>query len=123
MSRELDEKVARVVMGLTRHDESYDSTSEGREVRIGRYVWRDSTGKCIYTGDRFLPEYSADIAAAWQVVDRMRELGWDWIVSQDKDDKLATAEFQHRDGRIGFAQHESVSEAICQAALAALEAK
>ena len=123
MSRELDEKIARVVMGLD-------------QVCMGHaYICNDDEPKSlIYFGGpppRLLgkigwyevPAYSTDIVAAWAVVYRMRGLGWDWILHHDREDKLATAEFQHRDGRIGFAQHESVSEAICQAALAALETK
>ena len=123
MSRELDEKIARVVMGhrlLYWPGVGYDlGLSEGEPWKFAD----ESDPRHAGAYQRLCDEYSTDIAAAWQVVDQMRELGWDWIVSQDRDDKLATAEFQHPDGRIGFAQHENVAEAICQAADAALETK
>ena len=66
--RELDALIAEKVMGLTRCDESYDVDGLGRVLR---FVWRDASGECVYTGDMFLPPYSNSIEAAWEVVKKI----------------------------------------------------
>ena len=63
--RELDALIAEMVMGLTRHDESYVAEGVGKVLR---FVWRDGCGGCVYSGDMFLPHYSTNIADAWEVV-------------------------------------------------------
>ena len=72
--RELDALVAEKVMGLTRHNESYVTESIGKVLR---FVWRDGCGDCVYSGDMFLPRYSTNIAAAWEVVNHLMCLGYD----------------------------------------------
>ena len=66
--RELDALIAEMVMGLTRHDESYMVDGAGKVLR---FVWRDGGGACVYSGDMFLPHYSTNIADAWEVVRKM----------------------------------------------------
>ena len=66
--RGLDALIAEMVMGLTRHDESYMVDGAGKVLR---FVWRDGGGACVYSGDMFLPHYSTNIADAWEVVRKM----------------------------------------------------
>lgn len=66
-----------------------------------------------------LPHYSTDIAAAWEVVERMRSGGWrlelrDWVT-------YWSARFNSDpDSQGRFAKEEDVPHAICLAALKAV---
>ena len=76
--RELDALIAEMVMGLTRHDESYMVDGAGKVLR---FVWRDGGGACVYSGDMFLPHYSTNIADAWEVVEKLgRWRGFDFML-------------------------------------------
>lgn len=83
----------------------------------------------------FIPAYSTKIAAAWSVVEVMRERGWtisleDW----GREDPAWLCVFDHRDygefsnggdddNSLGEHRDTTAPEAICRAALVALEAQ
>lgn len=91
--RELDEAVARDVLGLT---------------------WSPVAGPV---------PYSRDIDAAWQVVERMLTLGWHLnLMSLHRDGSLWSAEFEAAAETTRHIYGESAPLAICRAALAALRA-
>ena len=72
-----------------------------------------------------MPHYSSDIAAAWQVVERMRDLDFYATIGQDwpGNEGLWEVDFS-KDGDVYFyAAEHSVSRAICLAARKALGAE
>jgi hypothetical protein len=73
-----------------------------------------------------VPKYSESIEAAMQVVEKMRGLKWDVQITSDDESPAWQVSFDARDavGRIVLGEHESDSlpEAICRAADAALTA-
>ena len=118
MSRELDAQVAEKVLRL------YDVHKAGKGewlqhdgcfAFVGERVYRDDKG--FFTK---LPYYSADIAEAWGVVERMRSD--DWRVSLWTDEGRWCAQFT-RGIQVGYAKKDTVTEAICRAALKAREAE
>ena len=67
------------------------------------------------------------IESAWMVVERMREMWWCFdLTNHPKSDSMHRgvheATFYMHDGRIGFATSVAAPEAICRAALAAINA-
>ncbi len=70
--RELDALVAEKVMGWSKRVSADHSNSPIKQLRAFGiiYAWKDSNGN-----DKGLdvPRYSTDIAAAWQVVERLRD--------------------------------------------------
>ena len=109
--RELDALIAEKVMGLTRHDESYVAEGVGKVLR---FVWRDGCGTCVYSGDMFLPHYSTDIAAAWEVVEKA-DL-WSLYGSIGDGPYRACIQFGDREGLMTA---DTAPLAICLAALKA----
>ncbi len=111
--RELDALVAEKVMGW----------SDVGEITIGMTVY--VAGHRPEGEQTVVPSYSTDIAAAWTVVERMRELGWrmlleNWVSSDD-----AYAAFFHPQDRYRYGNHIGVTDdtapvAICRAALRAV---
>jgi hypothetical protein len=70
--RELDTLVAEKVMGITPllvEDELHVFTVNRRFLQPGDYYYLDTDNSRIE-----VPHYSTDIAAAWQVVERLHEL-------------------------------------------------
>lgn len=123
--RELDRQVALEVMGWT-----------CRDCGGGVVQWKNAhTVGTIHKGDPdwLPPRYSTDIAAAWQLTERLRELwdgdfhldiyvspGWDnsnvWVCSN-----RSAYERTHCEAIIG--KGSTAPEAICKAALAAIAAQ
>lgn len=124
--RALDERVAEKVMGLE--------------------VWPPTRGQqqppMVGNGDKiesWLPEYSKDMSAAWQVVEKMRQDGWVLMYVENMcASTCVAASFQRDpaiddydievDARAGCGDGtepesgaEAAARAICRAALAALE--
>ena len=120
MSRELDAQVAEKVFGMSAHPAREDGQTEyEREISAwGEWVAYHH-GKA---GN--LPPFSTDLSAAGQVIEKMRERGWDHSHSSmcDKADCRVVFDFFHDDGRTGQAT-ALFSEAICLAALKALDNK
>lgn len=112
-SRELDALVAEKVMGWT---------PRGPHPIFASRVF--ATGH----SDTFAPYFSSDVLAAWQVVQKMRELGW-WMRLQspfESDDSTWNAGFTAHSctGWNGRPDHSGQGDtaplAICLASLKAL---
>lgn len=109
--REIDALVATKVMG-------WHMSNAGT-------IWLMSDGK--YTGwdsknlgdDGWHWNPTEDITAAWQVVEKMRDRGW-LVELSGHENKLWEADLDKDDEPTHWAQHESVSTAICIAALRAV---
>lgn len=69
-----------------------------------------------------VPEYSTDIVAAWLVVEKMRERGYEPCVEAQSNGQLPGWQcwFGHMLYDAGYAESDSVPLAICQSALSAL---
>jgi hypothetical protein len=126
--RELDALIAEKVMGWTdiEEDESDPNT---------RYSWNEAFIGLDPTAPgcfRSIPCYSTDMAAAWEVLEKMQAQGYRWcllIRDELKSDTriLPYAEFLHygkyAPGKVDtcvFAEDESMPLAICLAALRAV---
>lgn len=116
------ERVAREVMGL-------DVAGRGRwSERMCCYILACSGDDLLRPEDKEgehypLPTYETDIAAAWQVVEKMRERGWSMDLTTRRHGGLTTIEMFDADGTFVTAEAATAPMAICLAALAALEAK
>jgi len=105
--RELDALVAEKVMGW-------------KKVKwLGDYDWRDKDGEQPYTVRAWNP--STDIVAAWQVVEKMEEIGYSILAHNVIPNSDAVV------WRVKFSQSETITEftaplAICLAALRAVGA-
>jgi len=68
------------------------------------------------------PRYSSDISAAWQVVEKMRELGWYIELNQyfDDDGWQAFWDKPNDDSGVVGKRAKSAARAICESALIAL---
>lgn len=87
VDRLLDAEIASLVMGLEHRDWVPYGAPEGLYPRSApRCNARDSNGNAIdadgYLG--ILPYYSTDMANAWEVVGKMRELGWGIILNDTR---------------------------------------
>ena len=119
MSRELNVAVAERVMGRCFH--VWGTPNDG-------LLW--TCTKCGITegaaGGPLNPRYSDEIAAAWQVVEKMREQGW-WV--EVRSDYNATVPLTRTICAFGkgqvceFAEADTAPEAICLAALAVVGAE
>lgn len=133
--RELDKRIAHEVMGLAPCD-SWRQTNLGSAG--GAVLMRD--GNCehgdgstcyprIETGSIHgpiggVPRYSSSVEAAMQVVQKMDEQKWCvWIISQSRKGPKWAVSFEAKDSDEGNAAGDSLPEAICRAALSAIEGK
>lgn len=124
----LREAVAVKVMGLTdveraRWIETMQNESRGLEWVLDA----DASGiELMCDEDRCpVPAYESDIAAAWLVVEKMREKGYH-PRTRDCGEKRQWAFYDHKSGHERehrWAVCNKDAEAICRAALAAMEAK
>jgi hypothetical protein len=110
MNRELDAVVAEKVMRL------YDVHKAGN----GEWVYRDEKGFLTK-----LPHYSTDIAAAWQVVEKMRMMWGEVALRTDGyrwefDGYRWGFGWEGDEGIWGHATADTAPEAICFAALEAI---
>ena len=73
------------------------------------------------------PNYSTDIAAAWQVVEKMRERGWHFLLMVSHESGMAIASFylgpHDRSDLSATEEWQNAPRAICRAALKAMEAR
>jgi hypothetical protein len=108
--RELDALVAEKVMGWMRqHD-----------------IWYGPKLKMAQAFDR-PPNYSTDIAAAWEIVEKFSKLGWDVTVfsggeMRDGDEIYAEFDPRYCDGKFALKSAYTAPHAICLAALNAVGA-
>lgn len=68
--------------------------------------------------------FTTDIASAWQVVERMEALGYQWIADRWEEGPIGWTFDKCVDGRLssGHGHADSAPAAICAAALAAVRA-
>lgn len=120
---ELDLHVIRKVLGIRTYD-SWDHAYKDNESVFRGYPFavREHDAVIIFTGSshyEFRP--STDIAAAWQVVEKLRERGWERL-GLYTDRAHARATFRQLGGSgVVQADGTSVPHAICLAALNAME--
>lgn len=111
--RELDREIAERVFGRDRMNARVDFDGEPQ------YHW----GYPI--GHDYAPRYSTDIAAAWQIVRRARQMGYEVRIAMRDNEhgKSYTAvQFQTSKGEDGAAHsYEGEAHAICLCALRAVE--
>lgn len=120
MSREIDAEVAEKVMGMTRCCVGCDGS--------GRCYMIDTDGSVWLHGGMVFWSPSTDIAAAWQVVEKMGETHWPHIKKPARsmsDDEHWRVSFHSKAGPQPFASanDKSVCMAISLAALAAHKAR
>lgn len=112
--RELDAAVAERVMGWTRTHETH--RLHGRTYLRGA---APATGRL-----QAVPAYSTDIAAAWLVVEKLREHGWfPSVQAQEECGQLGGRWLCEVDPRFSFIDGDGSTAplAVCRAALAAME--
>lgn len=119
----LDALVAEKVMGWEHDTGGWWWTGPNRESQLGlnasREDWEAYKRGELKDWDRaWLPDFSSDIAVAWQIVEHMHANGYNFSIAQDR----------HSAVHVSFGQYDKVGEsfapsaplAICRAALAAL---
>lgn len=122
--REIDRRVAKAVFGFG-SIETDDCNGEDNWwlTRDGQHVYENSWG-----GGMELPQYSADIAAAWDVVDTLRDnlymlWGMGCQPSGGPSDKEVWCQFSKELGSTCYrAEANTAPHAICLAALKAVGA-
>jgi hypothetical protein len=105
-----NEQIARDVMG-------WEKCHDGRWT-----FWTDDLPEGVSGASlnvTALPPFTTDIAAAWLVVERMRELGWSLDLHGSSD--TGWTAWLKGDGFKVFACADTAPEAICAAALKAME--
>jgi len=111
--RELDCLVATKIMGYEQFNCEYTGTS----------MWRYPDGtECAETETFFNSiAFSTDISVAWQVVEKLQLDGWNWMGQWFNGKDPAYSTFQRVEKKGGSSFADSISEAICLAALAVVE--
>ena len=115
--RELDRLVAEKILGWRYYASGYGLTAQ-------RAYWVSPQGP--FSADN-LPRFSADIAAAWQVVQYLRDEGWDWRITTGRDQPTGAVGWQVSILRAWPQKREvnafgdAVPLAICRAAAALAE--
>jgi hypothetical protein len=119
--RALDAEVAERVFN---HEVIYpyrDSHLHQRNSAWRNYPWRKNAQ--AFGGTSEVPRYSSDIAAAWQVVERMRERGWLIHIHTLMDGYLVIALETQPSERATQLWCRNLPQGLCRAALAALAAE
>jgi hypothetical protein len=132
--RELDEVIALDVMGWEHRTESW---YDGEGVEGSRFIGpngeeRTAFGHYNYDLEELdLPRYSTDIAAAWEVVERMNNKGWFSDLSIRQSDSIgerymcafaSSAQYEpwNPASMAGYTWAGTMPLAICKAALRAV---
>lgn len=82
--------------------------------------------KVSYEQEKTIPPYSSDIAAAWQVVEKLFQLGFDLYLETFKDDednpqcRVSFQQIDNQDKGSGPIYADTAPHAICLAALKAV---
>lgn len=107
-NQRIDALIATKVMGWVLPEETITYWSN----------WRDANGNELRSVKAWQP--TSDIAQAFQVVERMRELGWTYYAEWEPDDKawVLFSNDEHLMDYVG--EDESMPKAICLAALATM---
>lgn len=118
MSRELDAQVAEKVMGITNVHRA--ERGEWLQIEMDFAL----VGELVYWGDKGLtrlPYYSTDIAAAWEVVEKMNKEMYDVTLFM-RDGKWICG-WENIDDQWYEMESDTAQEAICRAALKVKEAE
>ncbi len=117
--RELDALIAKKVMGLDVQRNKSGSKRGGYYYSIGPVHWHDFSGDMQLANP--LPNYSTDIAAAWEVVEKLRASGHGIVISMGTVSSLVTVQDPVGE-ELGQAYEEDgqMPAAICLAALKAI---
>lgn len=110
--RELDALVAEKVMGWKQcsMEGVRIKTCYGKPPEFGRNDGRVR-----------IPGYSTDISAAWEVVEKVKQMNWFFILSDNLfPDKWEASLFWDPNGTMIEARAETAPEAICKASLLAV---
>lgn len=116
--RELDALIAEKVMGWTWDEKSAWSPSGSK--------WsRKVPGKVILDEWGWLLHYSTDICAAWEVVEKMSQIGFKFVISNSVIGGLESSEkpwcfFGKQGERVIDIVGHTIPHAICLAALKAV---
>ena len=110
--RELDTLVMEVVMGYTREEREF--------LPSQHWAWVKPDEKPTY----LLPQFSRDMTAAWEVVEKVHSMGWFTDLCW-RDDVIHgrivwAMDFVTNAGKCVSADSESAPLAICRAALLAV---
>lgn len=120
---ELDILIAEKIFGLEVVKNKSGSKRGGFYYSVGEPDWDDFYGDMQLANP--VPIYSLDIATAWEVVEKLFELGWDCEVSMYRAEqgpryRVDVRVIEHQEhGATEFA--DTAPLAICLAALKALE--
>lgn len=117
--RDLDVEVAVTVMGFQRRT----TEANDQQFVVVPHGWTDFStfhwwGRNLYEQ---VPNYSSEIAAAWQLVDRLIDQGWMWQIDMRTVEQDWHVLIDNPDGRICSGAASTVTLAICRAALSAFE--
>ena len=119
--RELDAYVAEKVMGRLKPEGDIARMGlgfhpQGHETRYWSISTADSKRSWYYEG----PQYSTDIAAAWEVVEKMHSRDFSMMAEWDDEDRMWFVGFSNKES---YKADEAATAplAICLAALKAVE--
>ena len=125
--RKLDALIAEHVVGhLVEHWNGHYAI-KGDEVGGVGVIEEDKLVYCFSKGSRHLPNYSTDIAAAFEVVEKLRADELNFTLGNGKNGNQHQAEFRERTtralytGKWWFSIADTAPHAICLAALKVLE--
>ena len=119
--RSLDVEIARVVFKIKRLY-GFDGQPWDGVDNFPQYIPSGKPWHGHQIDARTLPWFSRDIAAAWTVVERLREIGMGIVIGNEPDGwevEITTTETLYQQGYRGcYSRHAPIAEAICRAALA-----
>lgn len=117
--RELDALIAEKVMGWTRYTEYVHGPLMHGGGMMTLYTGESATrGGRTWSVDGFKP--SVDIAAAWEVLEKIEQEGWHWGIDGGRDGPMTIGFYDKTEGAVCEVSADTVAEAICLAALNAV---
>jgi hypothetical protein len=108
--RELDALIAEKVMGLVIHHKRRDEWNDGDSLFYVYYVEDEEHIEHV-------PKYSTDISAAWEVVKKLRDLGYRPILMPDWGEDWECQIYREAERIVDSPWCETAPHAICLAAL------
>jgi len=124
--REMDAKIATEVMGLNVKWEALPGSTRKAPVAYDNFKPKNDASDSqeiihmMNLKQGVCQNYSTKISGAWQVVERMRSKGLDFVYDEDGDGKVAGFyRYGHHDDS-SYCEGDMASLAICRAALRAV---
>jgi hypothetical protein len=115
--RDMDALVMRDIMGWYQDAERRGTLSDWHEPKCG------GEGHCAPHCGMYLPKPSTDISAAMLVVEKMREQDWFVEIANSSSGWYANFIYDINERKDCFAEAKLLPEAICRAALQAVEVR